>query len=83
MFCILHVKAWKIELPAYAYHVEVNIADGTYELHPTPKEEHTAELHHVGAEPEPDQDPEDLLTFSEPEDKPQCMNTYIQTYSMC
>ncbi|XP_034604906.2 uncharacterized protein [Setaria viridis] len=30
---------------------EVNIADGTYELHPTPEEEAVADLHHAEVEP--------------------------------
>nr|XP_034600931.1 uncharacterized protein LOC117861475 [Setaria viridis] len=30
---------------------EVNIADGTYELHPTPEEKVVADLHHAEVEP--------------------------------
>nr|XP_034578678.1 uncharacterized protein LOC117842366 isoform X3 [Setaria viridis] len=32
-------------------HFPVNIADGTYELHPTPEEEAVADLHHAEVEP--------------------------------
>nr|XP_034594033.1 uncharacterized protein LOC117855764 [Setaria viridis] len=34
---------------------EVNLANGTYELHPAPEEEAVADLHHTGVEPVPEQ----------------------------
>src|SRR5688572_22834645 len=68
----------KSELSACACRVEANIAAGTYELHPTLEEEPAAELHHAKVEPELDQDPEDPLTFPEPEGKPRCMLPYFK-----
>ena len=44
-----------LESFALAYHVELNIADGTYELHPTQEEEAVADLHHARVEPVPEQ----------------------------
>ncbi|XP_004975306.1 uncharacterized protein LOC101763450 [Setaria italica] len=47
---------------------ELNVADGTYELHPAQDEEQAADLHHMGVEPVQEQEQaEDPLTFSEPE----------------
>lgn len=35
--------------------LELNLADGTYELHLAPEEGAVAGLHHIGAEPIPEQ----------------------------
>lgn len=59
-----------VESSAYVYHVEVNLADSTYELHSTQDEEPATDLHQVEAEPMQDQVSEDSLTFPEPEGKP-------------
>jgi len=58
--------------------VELNIADGTYELHLVNEEDVAAELHHAEVEPEAEQ-PEDPLTFPEPEGKPRSINSYVLT----
>nr|TKW00089.1 hypothetical protein SEVIR_8G086000v2 [Setaria viridis] len=44
---------------------ELNLADGTYELHPAPEEDPVEELHPFEGEPEPEQDPEDPQAFLE------------------
>ena len=68
---VLHVESF-----APAFHVEVNIADGTYELHPTPEEEAVADLHHAEVEPVPEQ-AEDQFGNSECEGKPRIINSYV------
>ena len=60
--------------PALHFRVELNLADGTYELHPAPEEDPAEEQLYPGeGEPEPAQDPEDPQAFSE--GKPRCMNS--------
>ena len=59
--------------PCIAFRVELNLADGTYELHPAPEEDSAEDqLHPFEGEPESAQDPEDPQAFSE--GKPRCMN---------
>lgn len=59
-----------VESSTYVYRVEVNLADGTYELHSMQDEEPAIDLHQVEAEPMQDQVSEDPLTFPKPKGKP-------------
>ena len=58
------------------FRVELNLADGTYELHPAPEEDPAEELHPFEGELEPEQDPEDPQAF--PEGKPRSINPYLE-----
>ena len=59
-----------------ASRVELNVADGTYELHPTSEEEAVADLHHVGVEPMTEQ-VEYPFTNPKSEGKPRSINSYL------